>query len=300
MCTSQRNGLWTSTRHWILGLRNASWAHVNRELQVTTIAQLMTLKGRRALITGSAGGIGRVIAQALAELGADLLLVDRPGSTYGPLIREIEHDWRVKVQTFDCDLEVQGDRDHLIESIRQQGDGLDMLVNNAAFVGTSGLEGWVTDFEQQTVETWRRALEVNLTAAFDLSKGFAPLLKQSKGGSIINIASTYGSYGPDYSLYKGTEMGNPAAYAASKGGLIQLTRWLATTLAPQVRVNAISPGGVFRNQPQVFVDRYEARTPLARMATENDFRGAIAYLASDLSSYVTGQVLAVDGGWGVW
>ena len=260
----------------------------------------MSLKGRRALITGAAGGIGRVIAQTLAELGADLLLVDRPGSIYGSLTQEIEHDWCVKVQTLDCDLELQGDRKHLIESVQQQGDGLDVLVNNAAFVGTSDLQGWVTDFEQQTVEIWRRALEVNLTAAFDLSKGFAPLLKKSKGSSIINIASIYGSYGPDYSLYVGTEMGSPAAYAVSKGGLIQLTRWLATTLAPQVRVNAISPGGVLRNQPEVFVQRYESRTPLGRMATEDDFRGAITYLSSDLSSYVTGQNLAVDGGWGAW
>lgn len=265
-----------------------------------TVAALMSLKGRRALITGAAGRIGRVIAQTLAELGADLLLVDLPGAGYGPLVQEIEHDWRVKAQTFDCDLEVQKDRERLVELVREQEGGLDVLVNNAAFVGASGLQGWVTNFEQQTVETWRRALEVNLTAAFDLSKNFAPLLKESNGGSIINIASIYGAYGPDYSLYDGTEMGNPAAYAASKGGLIQLTRWLATTLAPQVRVNTISPGGVFKKQPEVFVKRYEARTPLARMATEDDFRGAIAYLASDLSLYVTGHNLAVDGGWGIW
>lgn len=267
---------------------------------MTTIANLMSLKGRRALVTGAAGGIGQAIAQTLAELGADILLVDRPGANYGTLIDEIVRDWGVKVQTFDCDLELQGERDRLVESILHQGAGLDVLVNNAAFVGTSGLQGWATDFEQQTIETWRRALEVNLTAAFDLSKGFAPILKQCKGGSIINISSIYGSYGPDYSLYEGTLMGNPAAYAASKGGLIQLARWLATTLAPKVRVNSISPGGVFRNQPEIFVKRYEARTPMGRMATEDDFRGAIAYLASDLSLYVTGQNLAVDGGWGVW
>ena len=95
-------------------------------------------------------------------------------------------------------------------------------------------------------------------------------------------------------------MSNPAAYGASKGGLIQLTRWLATTIAPQVRVNAISPGGIFRNQPSEFLDRYKLKTPLGKMATEDDFRGAIAYLASDLSNYVTGQILQVDGGWGVW
>lgn len=267
---------------------------------MTTIAKLMNLKGRRALITGAAGHIGRVIGQTLAELGADLILVDRPGADYGTLIEEIERDWNVTVQTFDCDLELQEDRDHLVKSIRLQDRGLDVLVNNAAFVGTSNLQGWATDFERQTVETWRRAMEVNVTAAFDLSKGLAPLLKQSKGGNIINISSIYGSHAPDYRLYEGTSMGNPAGGAVSKGALIQLTRWLATTLAPQVRVNTLSPGGVFRNQPEVFVKRYEERTPLARMATEDDLRGAIAYLASDLSLYVTGQDLAVDGGWGVW
>ena len=94
-------------------------------------------------------------------------------------------------------------------------------------------------------------------------------------------------------------MGNQAAYGASKGGLHQLTRWLATTLAPDIRVNAISPGGIW-NQPDVFVKRYESRTPLRRMANEDDFRGATAFLASDMSSYVNGEVLSVNGGWGVW
>jgi NAD(P)-dependent dehydrogenase (short-subunit alcohol dehydrogenase family) len=95
-------------------------------------------------------------------------------------------------------------------------------------------------------------------------------------------------------------MSNPAAYGASKGGLIQLTRWLASTIEPNVRVNAISPGGVFRNQPELFVKRYEAKTPLGRMASEDDFRGIVAYLASDMARYVTGQNLKVDGGCGGW
>ncbi len=265
-----------------------------------TIAELMDMKGRRALITGATGGIGRVIAQTLAELGADLILVDRPGSDYAPLASEIKRFGQVDVTNIDCDLENQADRERLVQVVLDGGAGLDVLVNNAAFVGTSGLQGWVTPFEEQSVETWRRALEVNLTAAFDLAKGLSPALRKSGHGSIINVASIYATLGPDYSLYEGTAMGNPAAYAASKGGLVQLTRWLATTLAPDVRVNAISPGGVFRNQPDAFVKRYEARTPLGRMATEDDFRGAVCYLASDLSTYVTGENLMVDGGWAAW
>ena len=126
------------------------------------------------------------------------------------------------------------------------------------------------------------------------------MLRKSGSGSIINIASIYGINGPDFSLYEDTEMGNPAAYAASKGGLIQLTRWLSTSLAPKIRVNAVSPGGIFRNQPKNFVERYENKTPLGRMANEEDLKGIIAYLSSDLSSYVTGQNIVIDGGWTVW
>jgi NAD(P)-dependent dehydrogenase (short-subunit alcohol dehydrogenase family) len=160
--------------------------------------------------------------------------------------------------------------------------------------------GWSGSLSSQSVDTWRRALEVNLTAVFDLSKGLLPLLEESKGSNIINISSIYGLQGPDWSLYEGTSMGNPAAYSASKSGLIGLTHWLATTLSPKVRVNAIAPGGIYRNQPKEFVERYSARTPLRRMATEDDFRGAISFLASDMSQYVTGHTLVVDGGWGAW
>ena len=125
-------------------------------------------------------------------------------------------------------------------------------------------------------------------------------LKTQRLSILYNVSSIYGLDGPDHSLYEGTSMGNPAAYAASKGGMIQLTRWLSTTLAPHIRVNSISLGGVFRNQPQLFVERYEKRTPLGRMATGEDFKGVIAYLASDLSKYVTGQDISVDGGWTAW
>ena len=117
---------------------------------------------------------------------------------------------------------------------------------------------------------------------------------------VINVISIYGMVGPNMGLYAGTSMGNPAAYAASKGGLLQFTRWLASVLAPHVRVNSITPGGVSRNQAPAFVERYQLLTPLGRLATEEDFKGAVAFLASDLSAYVTGHNLVVDGGWTVW
>ena len=267
---------------------------------MSTIKELMNLTGRRALITGATGGLGKVMVDTLAELGADLVLVDRPESDFETLCTTLTERWGVNVEHYFCDLELQEQRTDLIASIKSGGKGLNILINNAAFTGTSELQGWAVPFEEQTVETWRRALEVNLTAVFDLTKGLVPLLRVAEGGNIINIASIYGMYGPDWSLYEGTSMSNPAAYGASKGGIIQLTRWLAATIAPHVRVNTVSPGGIFRNQPEQFVVRYVSKTPLGRMADEEDFCGIIAYLASDMSKYVTGQNIAVDGGWGVW
>jgi NAD(P)-dependent dehydrogenase (short-subunit alcohol dehydrogenase family) len=251
------------------------------------------------LVSGAAGGLGKVIATVLAELGADLVLVDRADTQLGELAERLAEDWGVDAIARACDLESQTERDALIAQLIDERH-LDLLINNAAFVGTSSLQGWGVPFSEQSIETWRRAIEVNLTAVFHLCQGLAPLLQKSGHGCVINIGSIYGEYGPDWGLYKETSMSNPAAYSASKGGLLQLTRWLATTMAPTVRVNAISPGGIARGQASAFVERYEARTPLGRMATEDDFRGAVAYLATDMSAYMTGQNLLIDGGWGVW
>jgi len=266
---------------------------------VTNIKTLMNLSGRRALITGASGGLGHVMADSLAELGADLILVDLPRADPLALAQKLNDRYGITAKAEICDLEDEKQRAMLAARVLAGGE-LSILINNAAFVGTSGLTGWAEPFEAQTLETWRRALEVNLTAAFHLSQLFAPALRAAPGGSVVNIASIYGQWGPDWSLYEGTQMSNPAAYGASKGGLIQFTRWLATTLAPEVRVNAISPGGIQRGQPEQFVNRYAKRTPMARMATEDDFRGAVAFLASDMSAYLTGQIINVDGGWGGW
>ena len=267
---------------------------------MATLRELSDMSGRRVLITGGAGHLGLVMAETLAELGASIILLDRPGAHFGNIQSDIMQQWNVSCLCIECDLESEEERNQVIQEIKSDSKGLNCLINNAAFGGTTALEGWVTPFEQQSLATWRRALEVNLTAPFHFSKAFTHELRAARGGNIINITSIYGKLGPDWRLYEGTEMGNPAAYGVSKGGLVQLTRWLGTTLASDIRVNAISPGGVFRNQPDAFVERYVSKTPLNRMATEDDFRGAVAFLASDQSAYVSGQVIAVDGGWGVW
>jgi NAD(P)-dependent dehydrogenase (short-subunit alcohol dehydrogenase family) len=266
---------------------------------MSSLKELSNLRNRRALITGATGGLGKIHAETLAELGADLILVDRPGSDFKTLHNELVEKWGVRVEFFYCDLERGEDRINLISEVKKVSKNLNILVNNAALVGSSDLTGWSVPFKDQSIDTWRKALEINLTAVFELCQGLVPLMNTSKGASIINISSIYGLYAPDWNLYQNTGMNNPAAYMASKSGLIGLTRWLATTTAPKIRVNAIAPGGILRSQHEEFIRRYSSKTPLGRMANEDDFRGAISYLASDLSNYVTGQVLSVDGGYGL-
>lgn len=267
---------------------------------MTTLFEKMNLSGRVAMVTGALGGIGRAICDGLAGIGCDLALVDRDVDQLNKYADELSGQFSIQAKGFCIDLEKESQRVLLKDQVHQDFPRFDILVNNAAFVGDSKLTGWAVPFENQEIETWRRAIEVNLTACFHLSQLFAGMLRQNRVGSIVNIASIYGVVGPDMGLYDGTKMSNPAGYAASKGGLVQLTRWMSTVFAPDVRVNCISPGGVYRNQPNLFVDRYTARTPLGRMATEDDFPGAVAFLAGDLSTYVTGQNLMVDGGWTAW
>jgi len=260
----------------------------------------MDLTGRVALITGGAGHVGAETAVTLAELGADIAIVDADEQGCVNLAEEVATGYGVHTLPLIVEL---SDDDQINEAVAETADTLgriDIVINAAAFVGTTELEGWAVPFEKQSAETWRKAIDVNLTSAFVLSQAAAPHLRASGHGSMINIASIYGVVGPDMRLYDGLDMGNPAAYGASKGGLLQLTRWLSTALAPDIRVNAITPGGITRGQNPSFVDKYNDRVPLQRMATEEDMKGAIAYLASDLSAYVTGQNIMVDGGWTAW
>jgi len=254
---------------------------------------------KRAVVTGAAGHIGRAFCQEFAELGGTCLLVDRDGAELEKLMATLSNINGSNHSSFVADLVDAASRSELLKEIHSQFDRIDLLVNNAAYTGDSNLDGWAVAFEDQSMDAWQSAMEVNLSAAFDLTQGLLPLLKKGMDPSVINIASIYGLVGPDMGLYTGTSMGNPLAYAASKGGLLQMTKWLASVLAPDIRVNAVSPGGVFRGQPEAFVQRYIDKTPLGRMATETDVVGSMVFLASDLASYLTGQNIVVDGGFTV-
>jgi NAD(P)-dependent dehydrogenase (short-subunit alcohol dehydrogenase family) len=265
-----------------------------------SVQSLIDLTGRVVLVTGGAGHIGEAMCSAFAELGAAVAILDLEAVAAERACERLRAAHGTQALALGVDLADEEALRHVPAQVAARFGRLDVLVNNAALVGTSSLQGWATPFEQQRADTWRRALEINVTAPFVLVQAAAPVLREHRNGSVINVSSIYGMVGPDLRLYSGTSLGNPAAYAVSKGGLLQLTRWLATTLAPDIRVNAITVGGVWRNQPPGFVEQYVSRTPLGRMASEEDLKGAAAYLASDLSAYVTGANLVVDGGWTAW
>ncbi|MGA1436089.1 MAG: SDR family oxidoreductase [Pontimonas sp.] len=248
------------------------------------------LTGRTALVTGAAGHIGREICDTLADLGATVAASDT--------LTQLDSSPRITSANLSipADLSSTDEIHLLVDNVLAETGGIEIVVHSAALVGTDQLDGWAVPFTEQSIETWRLALEINLTSAFTLCQRAAPALECSGKGSIIFISSIYGFLGQDPSLYEGTDMASPAAYFASKGGLEQLSRWLATTLAPHTRVNTICPGGIERGQPDSFRDRYMSKTPLGRLGQEDDLLGAVGFLASDLSSYVTGQQLIVDGG----
>jgi NAD(P)-dependent dehydrogenase (short-subunit alcohol dehydrogenase family) len=265
-----------------------------------SVKDLMNLHGRVALITGGAGHIGAALGEALAELGAGIVVLDLAGEACENTATGLHVEYGVPSLPLVVDLADETRLRSVPRTVLSKLGRLDILVHCAGWVGTTQEPGWAVPFGQQTVAAWDAAMRVNLTSAFILMQEAKQALAESGHGSVILIASIYGRVGLDMRLYEGTSMANPAAYGVSKAGLLQLTRYLATVLAPQVRVNAISPGGVWRGQPEIFHERYRQRTPLGRMATEEDLKGAVAYLASDLSAYVTGQELVVDGGWTAW
>jgi NAD(P)-dependent dehydrogenase (short-subunit alcohol dehydrogenase family) len=268
--------------------------------QVRSLTELLSLSGRRALVTGGAGRIGRVVIEGLLELGASVALLDLDEDVCRTCASELSFAHPDRVIPISCDLTEEAATRSAVHQVVEQWHGLDIIVHCAAYVGTSKHPGWAVPFPMQTVNAWDAALRVNLTSAFVLAQEAEALLAVSGRGAICLIGSIYGLVGPDMRLYDGTTLTNPAGYGAGKGGVLQLTKYLATVLAPTVRVNCVSPGGIFRQQPAEFVQRYEERTPLQRMGREEDLKGAVGYLVSDASAYVTGHNLVVDGGWTAW
>lgn len=258
------------------------------------VMDLFSLQGRVALVTGGAGIYGVSISLALGEAKASVIIASRNLANCEGKAAELRLK-RLDVQALYLDLadeeSIYAMRDRIIE----QYGKLDILVNNAVARASGSMETF-------TAEDWEQTMKVNSTGLFQITQCLAAEMVKRRSGSIINISSIYGIVGPDFSIYGSTGMTNPPYYAFAKGGMITFTRYLATYYAQyNIRVNCISPGGYGTDDHQEeFLQNYIRRTPLGRMAGEDDIKGAIVYLASDASAYVTGQNLAVDGGWTAW
>lgn len=268
------------------------------------------LTGRVAIVTGGAGLLGRQHSEALAEAGAHVVVADlADAETVAEAVGKASGRCCLGIRTDVADL---ASVSALVERTAEAFGRLDILVNNAALTvrgGTGRTTQYFSRFEEYPRDLWDLALSINLTGAFLCSQAAGrQMLRQGKG-VIINIASTYGMVGPDQRIYAGTrnpydpagELNTPVSYAVTKSALLGLTRYLATHWAEKnIRVNALTPGGVFDGHDDAFVRSYSARTVLGRMAHRDEYKGAIVFLASDASSYMTGANLIVDGGWTAW
>ncbi len=249
-----------------------------------------------SIVLGGSGHIGLATTECLLEHGSHVLVIDK---NLKSIPQSIKRKYKSKLFLLETDITNNDDLEIIDKFLNSKKKHIDILINSVALVGSSKLKGWNEDFKKQKKESWDKAIETNLTSVFFLIQRLAKYYKKNKSTSIINISSIYGLYPPKLGIYKNTEIHNPAAYSVSKAGINYMTKWLAVHLAPNVRVNTISPGGIIRNQSKTFIKQYASQTLMNRMATENDLIGAIIFLASDMSLYVTGQNIVIDGGWSI-
>ena len=270
-----------------------------------TFGDLFRLDGRVAIVTGGLGRLGTQYARALAASGASVALFDVVAEP-GPLLQSLI-DTGAPVSTHVVDATDRAAVDAAVAHVVTRFGTPSILVNNAG-LGSSPADAALETgrFERYPESAWDAMLESHLKSAFVVSQSFIAQFRETglDAGSIINVSSTYGVVSPDQSVYDyrrrgGTEFYKPVGYSVAKSGVLNFTRWLAEYCAPfGVRVNTLVPGGVKEaaHAPE-FITEYEKRTPLGRMAQDDDYNGAIVFLASRASAYMTGAMLVVDGGW---
>jgi NAD(P)-dependent dehydrogenase (short-subunit alcohol dehydrogenase family) len=256
------------------------------------------LSDKTIFITGACGLLGRQYVNALVALGALVVASDIDEDALNALRQS--SDFSEKIDTIVCDVNSEKSVVSAMIQVRKRHGHLDGLVNNAAATGEYLMRSGAPfgSFEDYSLKMWESVIKTNLTGPFLVCREASDLLSKAGGGSIVNVSSTYGLVGPDHRIYDEMPFNSMVAYAASKAGVHGLTRWLATYFGRKnIRVNTLVPGGVQNNHESKFIDRYEERTPLGRMAEPGDLSGMVTFLLSDLSSYSTGQIFVVDGGW---
>ena len=269
---------------------------------------LFSLEKKVAIVTGALGLLGKHHCYALAEAGAHVVVADLDDNASQIFAEELKKSALPTAMGIGVDITEPESVKRLRDNVLERFGRIDILVNNAAVNDmfenpTAAAE--LSRFECYPLDLWKRSLDVNVTGTFLCSQIIGAEMARRGGGSIINIASMYGIVAPDQSLYRQPDGSQTffksAAYPVTKGAVISFTRFLAAYWGNAgVRVNALSPGGVENSQDEYFVKNYAARTPLGRMAEPTDYKGAIVFLASDASRYMTGANLVVDGGWTAW
>lgn len=240
------------------------------------------LKDKIVIVTGGNGLLGREIIAKILNEGAFCINVD------------INHKTSEDLSAIKCDITDTESVDNCIKLVIKRYKKIDGLVNNA-YPRTSD---WGNKFEDIDYQSWQKNIDFQLNSYFYFTQQVAKHMIEQNEGSIINMASVYGIVGPDFTVYDGTTMTMPAAYSAIKGGIVNLSRYLASYLGPNnIRVNTISPGGIFDNQNPIFVDNYNRKVPMKRMGLPEDISPSVVFLLSDGAKYITGQNLAIDGGW---
>ena len=261
----------------------------------------MLLKNKNIILTGSSGILGSKLSQKLLDEGANIALIDIDKTGLVNLKKNLKIKNGQKVIIFNIDITYEEDVKRTISEVYSIFGSIDVLFNNAASKGPS-IEKFLAPFEDYEISTWNSVFNVNLTGMFLLSREVIKFMKEQKQGSIIQTGSIYGVVSPKNDIYvnssyNGNEINTPAVYSVSKSAVIGLTKYLASYLGPfNIRVNSISPGGIFSGQNDEFVKNYSNKVPLGRMASPQDIFGIAVFLASEQSSYLTGQNILVDGG----
>ena len=268
-------------------------------------SELFSLANKVVVVTGGAGLLGQVFCQGLVDVGAHVAIVDLDLASAETAAKKINKSDAQKVVAFESDITSPESVTQMVANVVKQLGRIDVLVNNAASKGSS-LDAFFESFEDYSLKTWREVMSVNIDGLFLVAQAVGKQMKKQGGGSIIQTSSIYGVVAPDQRIYEGSEyngraINTPAVYSASKAAVNGLTNYLSTYWATsKIRVNSLTPGGIASGQNDEFNKRYSSRVPLGRMGEASELVGALIYLASDASSYVTGQNIIVDGGLSAW
>jgi NAD(P)-dependent dehydrogenase (short-subunit alcohol dehydrogenase family) len=264
------------------------------------MSALFDLTGRIAIVTGGAGLLAVEHATALSNQGATVIMTDVNKEKCDEIVAKLLTS-NINVISKYCDVTSSDSWKKLLDEVMNAFGKVDVLINNAGFTNQSKSTNFDLSFENFPLEDWNAIINVNLTGTFLGCQVIGRQMLQQGTGVVINIASLYGVVSPNHRIYPDTGITQPVAYSVSKHGVIGLTKYLATLWADKgVRVNALTPGGIYNDHPDVFLERFQQLNPIGRMSNKNELQGAIIYLASDASSHVVGHNLVVDGGWTAW